>query len=329
MSSKFPEQIWCYVLDSTGHRCYIGVCYRFPTVNIYGSDNHDLLQDIVNELGAKQKHFVLMGDFNYRYQSWPPELEKSGIPAEAAQFCHCIEDNFCTQHVDFTTRNDVILDLVITDEPSMVQNITDLGPFLGSDHNALCWHLELNTREAVLCKQSLDYSKADIIALKSELRKIDWNALLQDLTADESWIVFREKLENLKDKFIPVKTSGTRRKKPLCMTQRAVKTVRKQRKVYRKYKDATHPAYLQAQKKAKVEIKKARKEFEKKLAKNIKEDRKSFFAYARSKSKTKVKVGSLENSHGNMQSESTAKAELLNNFFHQYSPERMTLILLS
>ena len=138
MSSKFPEQIWCYVLDSTGHRCYIGVCYRFPTVNIYGSDNHDLLQDIVNELGAKQKHFVLMGDFNYRYQSWPPELEKSGIPAEAAQFCHCIKDNFFTQHVDFTTRNDVILDLVITDEPSMVQNITDLGPFLGSDHNALC-----------------------------------------------------------------------------------------------------------------------------------------------------------------------------------------------
>ena len=242
-------------------------------------------------------------------------MPMSGIPAEAAQFCHCIEDNFFTQHVDFTTRNDAILDLVITDEPSMVQNITDLGPFLGSDHNALCWQLELNTREEVLCKQSLDYSKADIIALKCELRKIDWNALLQDLTADESWIVFREKLENLEDKFILVKTSGTRRKKPLWMTQRAVKTVRKQRKVYRKYKDATHPAYLQAQKKAKVEIKKARKEFEKKLAKNIKEDRKSFFAYARSKSRTKVKVRSLEHSHGNMQSESTAKAELLNNFF--------------
>ena len=46
MLSKFPEQIWCYVLDSTGHRCYVGVCYRSPTVNIYGSDNHDLLQAV-------------------------------------------------------------------------------------------------------------------------------------------------------------------------------------------------------------------------------------------------------------------------------------------
>ena len=96
----------------------------------------------------------------------------------------------------------------------------------------------------------------------------------------------------------------------------------------RKYKDVTHPAYHQAQRKAKAQIRKDKKEFEKKLAKKIKDDRKSFFAYARSKSKTKVKVRSLEDSYGNMQNETTAKAELLNNFFHQFSLERMTLTLL-
>jgi len=51
------------------------------------------------------------------------------------------------------------------------------------------------------------------------------------------------------------------------VTQKAVKVIRKERKVYQKYKDATHPAYRQAQKKAKVQLKKAKKEFEKKLAK--------------------------------------------------------------
>ena len=81
------------MLDSKGH-CYIGVCYRSPSVNIYGSGNHALLQDIINELGATCKHFVLMGDFNYRYQAWPPELDNYNISTEAAQFCHCIEDNF-------------------------------------------------------------------------------------------------------------------------------------------------------------------------------------------------------------------------------------------
>ena len=315
LSAKFPEQVWCYVLDSTGHRCYIGVCYRSPTINIYGHGNHVLLQDIVNELGDTHKHFVLMGDCNYRYQSWPPELDQPGITAEAVQFSHCIEDNFFTQHVDFSTRNDAILDLVITDEPNMVHNMTDLGPFPGSDHNALCWQLEFNTKEEVLHKQSLDYSKMDITALKCELSKIDWNVLLDQLTAEESWIVFKDKLEYVEEKYIPLKRSHTRRRKPPWMTHKTVKVVANQRKVYGKYKDVTHPAYRQAQRKAKAQIRKDKKEFEKKLAIKTKEDRKSFFAYGRSKSKTKVKVGSLEDSYGNMQNETTTKAELLNNFF--------------
>ena len=62
-------------------------------------------------------------------------------------------------------------------------------------------------------------------------------------------------------------------------------------------------------------IKKARKEFEKKLAKDIKADRKSFFAYARSKCKSKVKVGLIEDSQGKLQEDSRVKAELLNDFF--------------
>jgi len=62
-------------------------------------------------------------------------------------------------------------------------------------------------------------------------------------------------------------------------------------------------------------IKKSRKEFEKRLAKDIKADRKSFFAYARSKCKSKVKVGLIEDSQGNLQEDSRVKAELLNDFF--------------
>jgi len=46
------------------------------------------------------------------------------------------------------------------------------------------------------------------------------------------------------------------------------------------------------------ELKKARKNFEKKLAVNIEQDSKSFYAYARSKAKCKVQVGSLINSQG-------------------------------
>ena len=64
--------------------------------------------------------------------------------------------------------------------------------------------------------------------------------------------------------------------------------------MYSKFKSAEHPACVKAEKKARKEVDNARKSFENKLAKNIKTDVKSFFAYARSKSKTKVGVGPLD-----------------------------------
>ena len=73
----------------------------------------------------------------------------------------------------------------------------------------------------------------------------------------------------LEAKFIPVKWCGSSRKKPLWMTHRARKAVKKRCQVYKKYKDVTHPAYVQAQRQAKFLIKKAKKEFEFKLAKKI------------------------------------------------------------
>jgi len=313
--SQFPEQVWCYFMDSKGCRFHVGVCYRSPTLNIYGSGNHDLLRDTINELGITRKHFVLMGDCNYRYLHWPPLLDDHSISAEATEFYHCLEDNFFTQHVEFCTREDAILDLVISDEPNVVSNMTDLGPFSSSDHNAVTWNLEIRTKQEVFSKQILDYTKADIPAIKRELNKIDWHGLLHKLSAEDSWKAFKDKLEVLEHRFIPAKTLRAKRKKPIWMTHKAMKAVKHKRQVYRKYKDATHPAYSQAAKKAKSLTKKARREFERKLAKNIKEDRKSFFAYARNKSKSKVSVGSLADSQGEMISESRAKAEMLNDFF--------------
>ncbi len=82
------------------------------------------------------------------------------------------------------------------------------------------------------------------------------------------------------------------------MTHGAVNLVTKKRKVFAKYKDNHHPAVVQADKIATKAVKKAKKQFEKKLAKNIKQDKKSFFAYMRSKSKVKMQTGKLVDGAG-------------------------------
>ena len=101
----------------------------------------------------------------------------------------------------------------------------------------------------------------------------------------------------MEEKFVPVKTRYYR-SKPIWMTNRAYKSVRKKLKAFSKYKDKNHPAVRTANAKAKSELKKARRSFEKKLASNIKQDKRSFYAYARSKSKAKIQISSLNDNTG-------------------------------
>jgi len=94
---------------------------------------------------------MLMGDFNYRILGWPPLTLDSNVTREVTDFCDCLEENFFTQHVVECTRQDAILDLVITDETAMIHDVVSLCTFPGRDHNALLWTLEVKT----VCKESL------------------------------------------------------------------------------------------------------------------------------------------------------------------------------
>jgi len=81
-----------------------------------------------------------------------------------------------------------------------------------------------------------------------------------------------------------------------------------------RYKNVNHPAYVKVRKEAKKEIKKAKK-IESKLAQNIKNDKKSFFAYVRNKAKVKPKVGPLAADNGDIVDDSTKMADEFNKKF--------------
>ena len=62
-------------------------------------------------------------------------------------------------------------------------------------------------------------------------------------------------------------------------------------------------------------MKKAKLNFEKKLAQNIKKDFKSFFAYVRGRSQATRKLGPLSDSGGNLVESSEGMSELFNEAF--------------
>ena len=87
-------------------------------------------------------------------------------------------------------------------------------------------------------------------------------------------------------------------------------------RVYRRTrKDEDYANYKEALHLATTEIKKYKRTFEKKLAGNIKNDSKSFYAYVRCKQKVRDKVGPLENNKGNIISDGFQMAEVLNEYY--------------
>ena len=76
-----------------------------------------------------------------------------------------------------------------------------------------------------------------------------------------------------------------------------------------------YQACIRATKAADKEVKDANANFEKRLADNIKTDSKSFFAYVRKRSKTKVKVGPLINSAGEKMEDAHGMADEFNTYF--------------
>ena len=150
------------------------------------------------------------------------------------------------------------------------------------------------------------------------LAKLDWNNMLMNKTAIECWNILKYEIESIIDKFVPLKKQGKRSKKKHLSKEAIRKIVFKQTmwRVYRRTrKDEDYANYKEALNLATTEIRKSKRTFENKLARNIKNDSKSFYAYVGSKQKVRDKVGPLENNRGNIISDGFQMAEVLNEYF--------------
>ena len=105
----------------------------------------------------------------------------------------------------------------------------------------------------------------------------------------------------------------------MWIDHKCLRTVKLKNKRWKKFSKSSNSndfiEYQIARNKAVKAVRKAKLKFEKKLAKLVKEDPKSFFAYIRSKSQTKDKVGSLNDNNGNVATDNDEMCEILNTFF--------------
>ena len=120
----------------------------------------------------------------------------------------------------------------------------------------------------------------------------DWNNLFCNRSVEDCWGLFKEVLYQLETKYVPMKKVNYSNGKPTWLSHKALKSVKHRHTVFRK-KDATHAACKNANLRASKAVHQSRRAFEHKLGSKIKDDKKSFFAYARCKAKSRATVKPL------------------------------------
>ena len=142
--------------------------------------------------------------------------------------------------------------------------------------------------------------------------------MLMNKTAIECWNILKYEIESIIDKFVPFQKQGKRCRKKHLSKEAIRKIVLKQTmwRVYRRTrKEEDYANYKEALNAATTEIRQSKRSYDQKLACNIKNDSKSFYAYVRSKQNVQDKVGPLEDSAGNIISQGFLMAEDLNGYF--------------
>ena len=162
-----------------------------------------------------------------------------------------------------------------------------------------------------------DWTKANIAGLREDLAAVDWTSELAELDCEASWAKFRATIDQLQAKHVPLKKRRNNRR-PLWMNAKIMRTIRKKRKLWKKYSESRdyddHQAYKKVENVVQHSVRNAKRAFERKLAKTAKSNPKEFYTYIKSKTANRESVGPLKDGAG-VSTENSRMAELLNTFF--------------
>jgi len=119
-----------------------------------------------------------MGDFNYGHIDWSIGACESGATEECRLFLECLQEGFITQYVTSKTTERLLLDLVLTNEPELINEVENLGKFATSGHSLLYWKINVGREETSMKVIRFDYNKMDLNGIREELRICNWDEVM-------------------------------------------------------------------------------------------------------------------------------------------------------
>lgn len=322
----FKEVVFIEIsLKSDKQKLCIGAIYRSPNSD---EGNVNALIRLIEYLGEKEKHCLLIGDFNFATINWSnnPAIYMAEKRLDR-KFHEAVQDNLMTQHVNQHTRlrhgqNPTLDDLVLSSDDELIEKIEYLSPLGKSDHVVLIVKLNVVPREVIQDNiPRLVLARGDYEGIREELRKINWTEALRNCSTEEAWLKFKETLTKLIDRFIP-KSGGKRhvnRKKAPYLNNEAMAAVRTKNKAWKKYRqnrtDENFREFARHRNNLRRLTREQKSTFEVKLASEVKTNPKAFWRYAQHCSQARPAIPELKNVAGAVGVNDHEKANLLNSQF--------------
>ena len=167
------------------------------------------------------------------------------------------------------------MDLILTSNEALVENINIEEPFASSDHCVVKFDITCNIirKDWKLCYY--DYRHGNYEAMKVYLAEMDWSIFINCEDVIEVWSRFIKMMKDLVVKFVPKKMRKTV-KKPMWWNKHIQNLGRKKTRSWDRYKldktEGNYTSYNNALNKNTDAIRQAKRRLEKKIAKNIKSD---------------------------------------------------------
>ncbi|MEW8545737.1 MAG: endonuclease/exonuclease/phosphatase family protein, partial [Candidatus Thiodiazotropha sp.] len=319
--SEYEESVWCAVQLRGGDRLLVGCIYRSP--NSPHENTRKLKELLYGAVGKKYSHLLIMGDFNFREIDWSRQRSSANIEHSSTIFVETLRDLYLTQHVKECTRfrgNQIpsLLDLVITNEEKMVENLVYLPSFGKSDHVVLAFTFICYTELQPRSGTRYNFYKGNYMEMNKDISECNWEEKFMDKDVCGAWSGFAETINQFIEKHVPVSRVHDKRSCPYA-DRDAIAAIRTKRKKWAKYVHcknlATYNEYKTARNNVTYEMRRSKYQYEKNLTEKIRNEPKLFWRYVSDKSKTKVNVGQLMTVNGHFTSNDKEKAEVLNNYF--------------
>ena len=285
---------------------------------LYNDDNNVKRnnENLINLIKSARGHSIFIGDFNYRDIDW---LNNSAVNPQSKLFLEATNDCFLSQQVTFPTHiSGSLLDLVLTSHPNLMHSVDDVGYIGKSDHRAIRIEVKLNIKSDDNHRLVDDWRNADIEAMKDGLNQFNWQESFSQLSAEQAWLKFYDKLFEQKNQHVPKKNFCSS-KKPPWINKDILTLINKKKRQWKKFKYSNLQEDLQnykaTEKLLKKGIRNSKKNYERKLASDAKNNPKNFYSYLKSKSSNKETIGPLIKVDGNETKNDTEVAQTLNDFF--------------